>query len=137
MIESSKKGGSLITAYLANDYNRDVFALPGRLNDSQSEGCNNLIKSHKAALIHSVKDIEYIMGWTAEKKIKSKQPQLFIELTPEQKMVTEIIANSDKIAIDELSLQAKIPMSKIASMLLELEFDGVVKTLPGKIYKLA
>jgi DNA processing protein len=137
VIESSKKGGSLITAYLANDYNRDVFALPGRLNDSQSEGCNNIIKNHKAALIQSVKDIEYIMGWEAEKKIQKKQTRLFVELTPEQKIIADIISKQDKIGIDELSLQAKLPMSKTTAMLLEMEFEGVVKTLPGKLYKLA
>lgn len=136
VIESSKKGGSLITAYLANDYNRDVFALPGRLNDSQSEGCNNIIKNHKAALIQSVKDIEYIMGWEADKKDQKKQTQLFVELTPEQKIIADIISKQDKIGIDELSLQAKLPMSKTTAMLLEMEFDGVVKTLPGKQYKL-
>jgi len=136
VIESSKKGGSLITAYLANDYNRDVFALPGRLSDSQSEGCNNLIKINKAALIQSAKDIEYIMGWEAKKKPIKQQTQLFVNLTPEQKVVTEILSANKKIAIDELSLQAKLPMSKTASMLLELEFEGVVKSLPGKMYKL-
>ena len=136
VIESSKKGGSLITAYIANDYNRDVFALPGRLNDSQSEGCNNLIKSHKAALIQSAKDIEYIMGWEATKKVKKNQTQLFVELTPEQKTIAAIISKQEKIGIDDLSLQAKIPMSKTAAMLLDMEFSGVVKTLPGKMYKL-
>ena len=137
VIESSKKGGSLITAYIANDYNRDVFALPGRLSDIQSEGCNHLIKTNKAALIQSVKDIEYIMGWEADKIVKPNQTQLFVELTPEQKTITKILAKYDKIAIDELSLQAKLPMSKTTSMLLELEFDGVVKSLPGKLYKMA
>jgi len=137
VIESSKKGGSLITAYIANDYNRDVFALPGRLGDSQSEGCNNLIKSHKAALIQSVKDIEYVMGWEIKKEAKQAQRQLFIELTLEQKVLTAILSKQEKIGIDELSLQAKIPMSKTASMLLNLEFDGVVKSLPGKLYRLA
>ena len=136
VIESSKKGGSLITAYIANDYNRDVFALPGRLNDSQSEGCNNLIKTNKAALIQSVKDIEYIMGWEEEKTRNDKQTQLFVELTPEQKILTAIMAKTEKVGIDELSLQAKLPMSKTAALLLELEFDGVVKPLPGKLYKL-
>ena len=136
VIESSKKGGSLITAYIANDYNRDVFALPGRLGDSQSEGCNNLIKSHKAALIQSVKDIEYVMGWEIKKEAKQAQRQLFIELTLEQKVLTAILSRQEKIGIDELSLQAKMPMSKTASMLLNLEFDGVVKSLPGKLYRL-
>lgn len=136
VIESSKKGGSLITAYLANDYNRDVFALPGRLNDTQSEGCNNLIKNHKAALIQSVKDIEYVMGWEMNKKAKPQQQQLFVELTEEEKIITNLLAQQDKTPIDNLSLQAKMPMSKTASLLLNLEFSGVVKSLPGKMYKL-
>ncbi len=136
VIESSKKGGSLITAYIANDYNRDVFALPGRLNDSQSEGCNNLIKINKAALIQSVKDIEYIMGWEAEKKVIQNQTQLFVELSSEEKTIVAILSKQEKIGIDELSLQAKIPMSKTTAMLLEMEFNGVVKMLPGKLYKL-
>ncbi len=136
VIESSKKGGSLITAYLANDYNRDVFALPGRLNDAQSEGCNNLIKSNKAALIQSVKDIEYIMTWEAEKVTENKQQRLFVDLSDEEKMITQLLSQKEKLAIDDLSLQAQIPMSKTASLLLELEFNGVVKSLPGKLYKL-
>jgi len=136
VIESSKKGGSLITAHIANDYNRDVFALPGRLSDSQSEGCNNLIKSHKAALIQSVKDIEYIMGWEVDKKRTPSQTQLFVDLNEDEKMITHILAQQGKESIDNLALQAKLPMSKTASLLLALEFNGVVKSLPGKLYKL-
>lgn len=136
VVESSKKGGSLITAYLANDYNRDVFALPGRLIDTQSEGCNNLIKSNKAALIQSVKDIEYIMGWESEKIADQKQQRLFVELSEEEKTITHLLSQKDKFAIDDLSLQAKFPMSKTASLLLNLEFNGVVKSLPGKMYQL-
>ncbi len=134
VIESSKKGGSLITAYIANDYNRDVFALPGRLNDSQSEGCNNLIKTNKAALIQSVKDIEYIMGWETKKKKNPSQQQLFVELTSEQKIIASILSKKGKTGVDELSFQAKLPMSKITAELLNMEFSGVVKTLPGKVY---
>ena len=136
VVESSKKGGSLITAYLANDYNRDVFALPGRITDTQSEGCNNLIKSNKAALIQSVKDIEYIMGWESEKPANPKQQRLFVELSEEEKTITQLLSQKDKLAIDDLSLQAKFPMSKTASLLLNLEFNGVVKSLPGKMYQL-
>ncbi len=134
VIESSKKGGSLITAHMANDYNRDVFALPGRLNDSQSEGCNNLIKTNKAALIESVKDIEYIMNWEIQKELKPVQHQLFVELNSTQKNLAEIISKHQKIGVDELSLQAKLPMSKVTTELLDMEFSGVVKTLPGKVY---
>ncbi|MGB0886883.1 MAG: DNA-processing protein DprA [Vicingaceae bacterium] len=136
VVESSKKGGSLITAHIANDYNRDVFALPGRLGDSQSEGCNNLIKTNKAALIQSVKDLEYIMGWETKKKAQATQQQLFVELTPIQKTIAAIIAKHQKISVDELSLQAKLPMSKITTELLDMEFSGIVKTLPGKVYSL-
>jgi DNA processing protein len=136
LVESSKKGGSLITAELANNYNRDVFALPGRLSDSQSEGCNWLIKINKAALIQSVKDIEYIMGWTADKNAKPKQTQLFVELTDEQKILTTILTQKEKVGIDELTLLAKFPMSKTTALLLDLEFSGVVKSLPGKLYRL-
>jgi DNA processing protein len=134
VIESSKKGGSLITAHLANDYNRDVFALPGRLGDSQSEGCNHLIKTNKAALIQSVKDIEYIMCWETKNKAKAIQQQLFVALTPVQQAISEIIAQHQKIGIDELATLAKLPMNKITTELLEMEFSGVVKSLPGKLY---
>ncbi len=137
VVESSKKGGSLITAELANNYNRDVFALPGKLSDSQSEGCNWLIKINKAALIQSVKDIEYIMGWQADKSKPTNQTQLFVELTEDQKVITNILAQKEKVGVDEITLTAKFPMSKTVAILLELEFSGVVKSLPGKLYRMA
>ena len=136
VVESSKKGGSLITAHIANDYNRDVFALPGRLGDSQSEGCNHLIKTNKAALIQSVKDIEYIMCWEAQTKKKVTHQQLFPELSPIQQSIAAIIAEHQKIGIDELAIEAKLPMSKMTTELLDMEFSGVVKTLPGKVFRL-
>lgn len=137
VVESSKKGGSLITADLANQYNRDVFALPGRLNDEYSEGCNWLIKTNKAALIQSAKDIEYIMGWqaTTDKKIAS-QTKLFVELSDEEKTIANVLSATDKMAIDNIALKAEFPMSKTAALLLSLEFNGVVKSYPGKMYKL-
>ena len=136
VIESSKKGGSLITADLANSYNRDVFALPGRINDTQSEGCNALIKQNKAHLIQSVKDIEYIMGWKAEENIKPSQTKLFVELTNDEKIIYDILIQQDKIAIDDIAFLAKFPMSKTGSVLLEMEFKNLVKSLPGKVFKL-
>lgn len=137
VVESSKKGGSLITASLANGYNRDVFALPGKLNDSQSEGCNWLIKTNKAALIQSVKDIEYIMNWQAEVKPKNQQTKLFKDISLDQQALINVLKQKEKIAIDELSLLAKMPMSQTTSILLDLEFEGHVKSLPGKMYKLS
>jgi DNA processing protein len=135
VIESSKKGGSLITAELGNSYNRDVFALPGRITDSQSEGCNALIKQNKAHLLQSFKDLEYIMGWEAKTPKNNKQVQLFIELNPEEQLLFDLLKEQDKTNIDDLALKAKFPMSKTASILLEMEFNNIVKSLPGKMYK--
>ncbi len=137
VIESSEKGGSLITADLANGYNRDVFAIPGRVDDSQSVGCNRLIKSNKAALLESGKDLEYIMGW--EKKSdskKNKQVQLFIDLNPEEKTIIDILKEKESVSIDELSLFANLSISKTTTALLNLEFSGIVQSLPGKMYQL-
>lgn len=135
VIESSKKGGSLITADLGNSYNRDVFALPGRISDSQSEGCNALIKQNKAHLLQSFKDIEYIMGWETKENNNSKQTQLFVELTPDEQLLFDLLKEQDKTNIDELALKAKMPISKTATILLEMEFNNLVKSLPGKMYK--
>lgn len=137
VIESSKKGGSLITADLANQYNRDVFAFPGKVTDTQSEGCNWLIKTNKAALIQSVKDLEYIMDWQVlDENQNNKQTKLFVELSDEEKIITNLLSNSDKKPIDNIALSAEFPMSKTAALLLNLEFNGIVKSYPGKLYKL-
>lgn len=136
VIESSNKGGSLITAELANSYSRDVFALPGRINDTQSEGCNALIKQNKAHLIQSIKDVEYIMNWKAEETSKPSQTKLFIELKPDEQKIYDLLKQHDKIAIDDISLSAQLPMSKTAALLLEMEFKNVVKSLPGKMFKI-
>ncbi|MEW6468458.1 MAG: DNA-processing protein DprA [Bacteroidota bacterium] len=137
VIEAAKKSGSLITAHLANDYNRDVFAVPGRLTDPVSEGCNFLIKANKAALIQSVQDIIYIMGWEEKKKGKTVQKQLFVQLSPDEEALVNILREKGKINIDELSLLAGLPMSKTATALLSLEFSGLVRSLPGKVYQLS
>ncbi len=137
VIESSAKGGSLITADLANGYNRDVFAVPGRPDDSQSVGCNQLIKHNKAALIDSAKDIEYIMGWEKETSLSKEQvPQLplFVDLTGDEQQVLKHFTGKDVISIDQLSLQAKLPVSKTTAILLGLEFKNLVKAYPGKVY---
>lgn len=134
VVESSESGGSLITADLGNGYNRDVFAVPGRPDDSQSIGCNKLIKANKAALIESAKDIEYIMGWQKDKKGNSsnRQAQLFIDLTAEEQVIYDALNLENPKSIDDLSLEIQFPMSKTTSLLLNLEFKGVVKSLPGK-----
>ena len=137
VVESKKKGGSLITAELANGYNKDVFAIPGRVNDPVSEGCNFLIKNNKALLITCADDLLEIMNWKeAPKKIKA-QRELFIELTPDEKVITDILRQQENIQIDQLYLKSGLSSSATANALLMLEMQGVVIALPGKIYKLS
>ncbi|MDQ3047577.1 MAG: DNA-processing protein DprA [Bacteroidota bacterium] len=137
VIESKIGGGSLITADIANSYNRDVFAFPGRVNDECSAGCNNLIKQNKAAMIQSAADILYIMGWE-NKKLTSgpQQKKLFLELKPEEEQIVNVLKQQDLLNIDDLCLIAKMPMSKVSALLLTLEFSGVIRSLPGKVYRL-
>lgn len=139
VVESGVKGGALVTADIAHSYNRDVFAVPGRVTDEYSKGCNHLIKINKAALLEKVEDIEYILAWEPDedKKQKSIQRNLFVELNDEEKKIVEILKSSpDEIPIDSICLKAQLPTSKVSPILLELEFKGVLKTLPGKLYKL-
>ncbi len=136
VVESSAKGGSLITADLANGYNRDVFAVPGRPDDSQSVGCNRLIKTNKAALIESAKDIKYLLGWTEKESPKESQRQLFVELSSEEEKVISGFGDQRIIAVDELALNAGIPMSQTTGLLLGLEFKGMIRSLPGKMFEL-
>lgn len=137
VIESSKKGGSLITAELGNGYNKDVFAIPGRINDSKSEGCNYLIKNNKAALINSSDDFLEMMNWKAiAKPSAKKQRELFIELAPDEKIVVDILQQQESIQIDELYFKSGLSSSAVATALLMLEMQNVVISLPGKVYKL-
>lgn len=135
VVESSAKGGSLITADLANGYNRDVFAVPGRPDDSQSVGCNRLIKTNKAALIESAKDIQYLLGWELTEKTSSNQRQLFVELDEMEEKLLAAFGESRIIAVDELALNAEIPMSQTTGILLNLEFKGLIRSLPGKMFE--
>ena len=137
VIESSKKGGSLITAELANSYNKDVFAIPGRVTDLRSEGCNYLIKNNKSLLITSADDLLHIMNWKDEPKKVKKQRELFIELTPDEKIITDILAQQESIQIDQLYFKSGLSSSAVANALLMLEMQGVVSMLPGKVFKLS
>jgi DNA processing protein len=138
VMESSKKGGSLITAELGNGYNKDVFAIPGRTTDSKSEGCNYLVKTNKAALISSADDFLEMMNWKAAPKPSAKkQRELFIELSPDEKTVVDILQQQDSIQIDELYFKSGLSSSSVASALLMLEMQNVIIALPGKLYKLA
>lgn len=135
VIESAAKGGSIITAELANSYHRDVFALPGRIGDPRSEGCNKLIKGHRAALLESVKDLEYVMGWTLPEKAKPIQKKIFVDLSTEEEEVLSLLREKGKTQIDELSLSLQSPVSMAMVHLLNLELNGLVRSLPGKFYE--
>jgi len=136
VVESKARGGSLITAFLAIDYNRDVFAIPGRPKDENSAGCNMLIKRNVAHLINNADDIKQLMNWETESNNKiTAQKQLFVELSEQEETVVARMS-SETISVDQLSIETNLPMSKTTSILLSLEFKGVVKSLPGKQYKL-
>lgn len=139
VVESAKKGGSLITAEIANSYNRDVFAVPGRVTDTYSEGCNYLIKINKAHLLNSVEDIVYLMNWELHisQKPKTIQKQLFIDLPEDEKLIYDLLSAEKSISMDELSAKSKLATSVIAVSLLQLEFKGLVKALPGKSFVLS
>lgn len=138
VIESAMSGGSLITAEVANGYNRDVFAIPGKCGEEYSSGCNWLIKTNRAMLVESAKDIEQALGWEKkETKKKNVQKELFIELDSNEKIIIDILSAKEKIDIDNLSAETKMPMSKISALLLTLEFKGMVKSLPGKVYAMS
>lgn len=139
VVEAAEKGGALITAEIANSYNKDVFACPGSVGETFSAGCNNLIKSNKAHLLTAVKDIEYIMGWdSAEPQKKAKVSISLAAYDEHEQTVLKIMIDKKaNVLIDELSWKANLPMSQLASVLLGLEFRGVVKSMPGKQYSLA
>ncbi len=137
VMETGIKGGSLITAELGNGYNKDVFAIPGRINDTKSEGCNYLIKNNKACLIISADDLLENMSWKEHKKPSAKkQRELFIELSDEEKIIVNILQQQEQIHIDELYLKSGLSSSAVASALLTLEMQSVITSLPGKIYKM-
>jgi len=137
VVESKKRGGSIITAEFANTYHKDVFAMPGRINDEVSQGCNRLIKQHKAHLLESAEDIAYIMRWEETDKPESVQKKLFVELTDDEELVTQVLKTQAQVTIDELNFHLKKTPSTLAAILLNLEFKGVIRSLPGKKYILS
>ncbi len=137
VVESGPKGGSLITADIANSYDREVFAYPGRPTDPRSEGCNALIQRNQAALVTCAKDVLRLMEWLpiAKKKVPV-QAALFADLMPDEQTLVDIIKAKGRVDIDELCVQSRMAQGKAAGLLLNLEFNGVVRSLPGKVYAL-
>ena len=135
VVESGIKGGALITADIANSYNRDVFAVPGRPDDQWSAGCNNLIKNNKAFLTESSDDIEYFLNWKPEKSKQVVQRTLFSDLDETEKKVFELLSKEGEQTIDTICRSIEIPVYKLSSLLLQMEFKGLVKCSPGNLYR--
>jgi len=135
LVETGIKGGSMITAEIANSYNRDVFAVPGKVTDTKSEGCNHLIKTNKAVLLTDAAELVSIMGWE-EKKITSKkqQKELFVELSDDEKAIVSLLQQKESVHIDEINLKSGMSTSAVAAAILNLEMQGIVRALPGKMY---
>ncbi|NNC71201.1 MAG: DNA-protecting protein DprA [Flavobacteriaceae bacterium] len=137
VIESAEKGGSLITADLANSYNRDVFALPGRVTDAFSSGCNNLIKTNRASVLTSAKDLAYILNWEKNEELNGKgvQKQLFMDLPDEEQKIYNYLLEEGKQQLDVIALHCNYPIHKTVSVLFNLELKSVIRPLPGKYFE--
>jgi DNA processing protein len=137
VIEAGIKGGALITAEIANSYNRDVFAFPGRLGDDYSEGCNFLIRNHKASLLTCVADLAFSLGW--EKPDHAKPVEQFVlplDLSADERLIFDILQQHKMpLAIDDLTIKANMPTSLLAMNLLNMEMQGYIRSMPGKTYK--
>lgn len=136
VVESALKGGAMITADLANSYDREVFAVPGRVGDIYSEGCNHLIKINKANLLTNANDIRYVMRWDVDTKVVAKQMRLFRDFSEDEKKVMDVFGNNMIVHLDDIIVGSELSPSKIASVLLSLEFDGILTALPGKRYQI-
>ncbi|WP_342748716.1 DNA-processing protein DprA [Sphingobacterium gobiense] len=138
VVEAAKKGGALITAEIANSYNRDVCAFPGGIDQEYSAGCNYLIKTHRAHLIRHADDLIYLMGW---ERPKSKQegmqlPLLTTNLSKDEQRVYDFLQEKEQASVDEIALHLDWPMNKLAMILLEMEMNSILLSLPGKIYRM-
>ena len=136
IVETAIKGGARITAEIANSYNKDIMALPGRINDYYSQGCNYLIKENKASLITCAEDLLSLMRWDQKKGQKPITPDLFSELSEEDAQLLLYLQQKQKAGIDQMAYDLNSDPGILALRLLELEFMGFVRPLPGKYYEL-
>lgn len=137
VIETAIKGGSMITAELAYNYNRDVFAVPGKTTDSKSAGCNYLIKHKHAGLLTDAQQLIEALGWQKKKAKQKVQKELFIELSADERTIVDMLREKDSTHVDELFLRSGLSSSAIAASMLSLELQNVIVSLPGKMYRLA
>ncbi len=138
VVEAAAKGGALISANLAHSYDKPVFAVPGELGKSYSEGCNLLIRNYKASIYTGFRDIEEALNWDLDSPTNHKTHQRNFDHLPDtsKKVLNVLLNNGQQMHLDELSWQSEIPLNQLASILLQLEFDGIVKPLPGKEYRI-
>lgn len=136
VVESDIKGGALITARIAASYNREVAAFPGRIYDTRSSGCNELIRTNTAAMITNADDLLELMGWNKGKKQKPVQKQLFISLSGEEQKIIDLLQTKDAVHVDDILYNTGIANSQLAAVLLHLEMQGLIKALPGKQYRI-
>jgi DNA processing protein len=139
VVESAIKGGALITANIADSYNRDLFAYPGKAGDRYSEGCISLIKFRKAVLVTSAQDVFREMNWDLQTQVAARQTvqrNLFVDLNPEEKALTDLLSRAGNIQLNVLSIEMNWPISKLSGVLFELEMQGIVRCKPGGIYAL-
>lgn len=138
IIESAEKGGSLVTADIANSYSRDVLAVPGRASDIYSKGCNNLIKNHKAAILTSGNDLIRYLNWDIQKDVKQKaiQKKLFVELNLQEQKIYNFLINNGKELLDIISLKCELPIHQTTTLLFQMEMKGVIRPLPGKLFEI-
>jgi DNA processing protein len=136
IIESAAKGGSLVTADIANSYDKDVFAVPGRTTDLYSKGCNNLIKNNRAFLLNSAEEIVKMLNWDLYEKPKVIQKQLFLDLDEKEQKIYDLLHEKGKQMLDVISLECNIPIYQLSAILLQMELKGISKPLPGKVFEL-
>lgn len=135
VVEAAKRGGALITANIADSYNKPVFAVPGTLKDNFSEGCNYLIRNQKAYIYTGIEDLKYHLNWDAQTKGQPTVRDTSTLGEAEKTLYRVLLENDHGLAIDELAWRSQIPVNQMASHLLNMEFQGFVKSLPGKKYK--
>ncbi len=136
VVESQAAGGALITAHMASGYNREVAAFPGRVNDCKSIGCNELIRTNIAGMITNAEDLAEMMNWNNEGRPKAVQKQLFINLTIDEQKIVDLLQTKDSVHADELFYGTGLANSQLAATLLQLEMQGLIKALPGKLYRM-
>ncbi|MBB1140626.1 DNA-processing protein DprA [Myroides sp. WP-1] len=136
VVESAMKGGSMSSVTFANEYNRDVFAVPGRVDDLMSQGCNELIRTHRAQLLQDPREIIDVLNWNKVKtKVRLIQPELFLNLSEEEQRIYDYLNLVGRAVLDLIAMECNLPIYKVSTLLLQLELQGLVKPLPGKYYE--